>query len=189
MSKKILIVYGSRWGSTEEISNKFKQQLEEKKYKVDILNLKSKQKQILNFNDYSGILIGTGISIGKWTKHVKKFVTKNMNIINNNQNFIVGIFLSSGLASEKEKRNEAIEKFILNKFEKMGINLGDNIMYDAFGGVYDLSETTKLSGLMQKMLKMAGKEDPEHIVVGERKDFRDWDQINNFLEKFVSKIQ
>lgn len=43
MSKKILIVYGTRFGSTEEIMLNFKQILEKKGFLVDLVNLKSKK--------------------------------------------------------------------------------------------------------------------------------------------------
>ncbi|MBY9006589.1 MAG: hypothetical protein KGD63_07510 [Candidatus Lokiarchaeota archaeon] len=187
MSKKILIAYGSRYGSTEEISIHFKQILEEKGFIVDIFNLKSKKKQLSKINSYSGVLIGSGISIGRWTKDAKKFLKNNVVEIHENK-ILVGIYLSSGLASNPEKRPEAIEKYLIKIFEKLGLELGDHIQYDAFGGVYDLSENTNLSGFYQKMLKMGAKEDPDNIVVGERKDNRDWDQIDSFINSFISKI-
>ena len=188
MSKKVLIVYGSRYGSTEEISNKFKQSAEDKGLAVDIINLKSKNIQIPNINSYSGVLIGSGILINRWTKAAKKFLKRNVKEINDNK-ILVGIYLSSGLAANPERRPEAVEKLLIKVFEKMGLELGDNVLYDAFGGVNDLSKNTNLSGLHRKMLTMASKMDPDYIVLGERKDWRDWDQINKFIDNFISKIQ
>ena len=68
MSKKVLIVYGSRFGSTEEISINFKQTLEDSGFIVDLINLKSKNNKIPNIDNYSGVLIGSGIHIARWTK-------------------------------------------------------------------------------------------------------------------------
>ena len=188
MSKRILIVYGSRYGSTEEISNKFKQTAEVKGLSVDIINLKAKKIQIPNISNYSGVLIGSGILLNRWTKEAKRFLKKNVIELNDNR-ILVGIYLSSGLAANPERRPEAVEKLLIKVFEKVGLELGDNVLYDAFGGVNDLSENTNLSGLHRKMLKMASKMDPDYIVLGERKDWRDWDQINKFIDNFISKIQ
>ena len=79
MPKNVLIAYGTRYGSTEEISIKFKQTLEEHRYKVDLINLKAKTKTIPNIANYSGVLIGSGIRIGKWTKEVKTSTDCNDN--------------------------------------------------------------------------------------------------------------
>ncbi len=188
MSQKVLIVYGSRYGSTEEISIKFKKKLEDSGFIVDLINLKSKKKEMPQVNNYSGVLIGSGILINRWTKKAKQFLKKNVKLINDN-NILVGIYLSSGLAANPERRPEAVEKLLIKVFEKEGLVLGDNVIYDAFGGVNDLSENTNLSGLHRKMLTMASKMDPDYIVLGERKDWRDWDQINSFIEKFISIIK
>ncbi len=187
MSKNVLIAYGSRYGSTEEISIKFRQTLEENKYTVDLINLKAKTKTIPNIANYSGVLIGSGIRIGRWTKEAKKFLKTNVKAINDNK-ILVGIFLSSGEASDPDKKPEAVEKYLIKVFQEIGLDLGDHVLYDAFGGVFDLSDTSTLGWLNKRMLKMAASDDP-NITLNERNDQRDWDQINTFLENFISRIQ
>jgi len=187
MSKNVLIAYGTRFGSTEEISIKFKQTLEENGFIVDLVNLKAKTKKIHNIDNYSGVLIGSGIRIARWTKEAKHFLKTNVKAINDNK-IIVGIFLSSGEASDPGKKSEAIEKYLVKVFKELGLDIGDHVLYDAFGGVFDLSETSKLSWLNRRMLKTVAQNDP-NIELNERKDYRDWDQINKFLENFISRIQ
>ncbi|MFX0063821.1 MAG: flavodoxin domain-containing protein [Candidatus Hermodarchaeota archaeon] len=185
MTKKVLIAYGSRSGSTEEISIKFKENLEEKGFTVDLVNLKSKNKP--DVHNYSGLLIGSGIRIGRWTKYAKNFLKANVKDINDKK-MVVGIFLSSGEASDPEKRPEAIEKYLEQVFNTLELDLGDHILYDAFGGVFDLSETSKLSWFNKKILRMVAAEDP-NIVLNEKNDLRDWDQIHRFLDRFIERIQ
>ena len=168
VSKNVLIAYGIRYGSTEEISIKFKQTLEENGFNVDLINLKAKSKKILSITSYSGVLIGSGIRIGKWTKEAKMFLKTNIKTINDNKK-LVGIYLSSGEASDPVKKPEAIEKYLNKVFNELGLNLGDHILYDAFGGVFDLSETSKLGWFNKKMLNMAASDDP-NIVLNERND-------------------
>jgi len=187
MSKNVLIVYGSRYGSTEEISTNFKQTLEDNGFIVDLINLKSKHKKIPNITNYSGVLIGSGIRIARWTKETKNFLKTNIKAINEYQ-IVVGIYLSSGEASDPVKRPEAVEKYLVKVFQELGLDLGDHILYDAFGGVFDLSKTTKLSWINRKMLKTAAKEDPNIDPHG-RNDLRDWDQINQFIENFIARIK
>ncbi len=187
MSKKVLIAYGSRYGSTEEISINFKETLEEKGFLVDLINLRSKNNEIPSITNYSGVLIGSGIRIARWTKEAKNFLKANVNHINENET-LVGIFLSSGEASEPEKRPDIMEKYLVTIFKELGLDLGNHVLYDAFGGVFDLSATTELSWINRKMVKMAAKDDP-NIELNRRNDLRDWDQINKFIENFVSRIK
>ncbi|MFX1508097.1 MAG: hypothetical protein ACFFDC_18585, partial [Promethearchaeota archaeon] len=98
-----------------------------------------------------------------------------------------GIFLCSGEASNPEDRPEVIQKYLVDVFREYGLNLGENILYDAFGGVFDLSKTSNLSWMNRRMLKMVAGEDP-NIVLNERKDYRNWDQINAFLATFMRKL-
>ncbi len=186
MSKKVLIAYGSRFGSTEEISLKFKQTLEANGFVVDLVNLKAKNKEKSIVTDYSGILIGSGIRITRWTKEAKNFLKKNTKAINEHA-LLVGIYLSSGEASDSDERPAIIEKYLFKVFTDLGLNLGENVLYDAFGGVFDLSKTTNLNWLNRKMLTMAADEDP-NIVPDERRDLRDWDQIDRFLDHFLRKL-
>ncbi len=187
MSKRVLIAYGSRFGTTEEISINFKQTLEKKGFLVDLINLKSKTNKISNINNYSGVLIGSGIRVTRWTKEAKNFLRTNINDINENK-ILVGIFLSSGEASDPKERPDIVEKYLVKIFKELGLDLGNHVLYDAFGGVFDLSKTTKLSWINRKMLKMVAKDDP-NIELNKRKDLRDWDQINKFIDNFVSRIK
>lgn len=110
MLKRVLIAYGTRFGSTEEISIKFKQALEETGFVVDLVNLKEKKKENPKITNYTGVLIGSGIRITRWTKEAKNFLKNNIKAINDNK-ILVGIYLSSGEASDPDERPTIIEKY------------------------------------------------------------------------------
>ncbi|MHA2370831.1 MAG: flavodoxin domain-containing protein, partial [Candidatus Hodarchaeales archaeon] len=120
MSKKVLIAYGSRYGSTEEISINFKETLEEKGFLVDFMNLRYNKTVISNIANYSGVLIGSGIRIARWTKEAKNFLKRNVNHLNENET-LVGIFLSSGEASDPETRPDALDKYLVTIFKELGL--------------------------------------------------------------------
>ena len=187
VSKKVLIAYGTRFGSTEEISIKFKQTLEEKGFVVDLVNLKAKKRKKPNITDYSGVLIGSGIRVSRWTKEAKKFLKNNIKTINDTK-MATGIFLSSGEAANPDKRPTVIKKYLVDVFKKYKLNMEENVLYDAFGGVFDLSSSSNLSRLNKTMLSTVADEDP-NIIPGERRDYRDWDQINRFTENFIRKLE
>lgn len=185
MSKKILIVYRSRYGATEEVSISFKNNLEKKGFIVDLINLKTKKKPIIK--EYSAILIGSGIRMGRWTREAKNFLKNNVATINSTK-MQIGVFICSGEAANAEERPAAIEKYLLQVFSEFGLELDDHILYDAFGGVYDLSESSKLSWFMKRMMNMAADDDPI-MIRDERVDTRDWNQIDTFIQNFIKKIE
>ena len=74
---KILILYGTRYGATKEISDEIEKVIQEKGIATESYNLKEVNlKNIPPLDQYDGIIIGTGIKMGMWTKSVKSFIQK-----------------------------------------------------------------------------------------------------------------
>ncbi|MFX1492758.1 MAG: flavodoxin domain-containing protein [Promethearchaeota archaeon] len=181
--KKVLMIYGTRYGSTREISEKIAEIFREKQFELKLVNISEEDAPSLR--EYDGVLIGTGIRIGKWTKKIKKFVKKNLDDLNN-RDFKLGFYISCGTASKKEKVQEATEKFLLKNAEELGLNLD---FYDAFGGTYDLRENSPIGKIFRVALKASLKEEEGWEIVEDKLyDFRDWDQIESFAEKFASVL-
>jgi menaquinone-dependent protoporphyrinogen oxidase len=181
--KKILMIYGTRYGSTREISEKIAEILREKQLELKLVNIS--EEDVPPLREYDGVLIGTGIRIGKWTKKIKKFVKKNLDNLNNRA-FKLGFYISCGTASKKEKVQEAIENFLLKIAEELGLNLD---IYDAFGGIYDLRENSPIGKIVRAALKAGLKEEEGWETVEDKLyDLRDWDQIKSFAEKFASLL-
>ena len=116
-----------------------------------------------------------------WTKSVKNFLQKRNSELKNMQNKL-GLYVCCGEAAKKDKINEAINKYITPKLEKFNIQ---PVLIDAFGGAYDLREGSAVTGMTRKivigiMRDEEGIENPE----GKLHDFRDWDQIKDFANKF-----
>ena len=180
--KRVLILYGTRFGTTKDTSEKIRDILEAKEIKVTLVNIEEEQPSLGNFE---GILIGTGIRISLWTKKIKKFIKKYKKDLEK-RNFIFGFFLCCGTASTKEKIKEAKTKYIDNRMQKIGLTYD---IADAFGGIYDFSETSPWSKMTKKMFKSGlindeGWEHVEEILY----DLRDLDQIQGFAEEFTTLL-
>jgi len=77
-NKKILIVYGTRYGSTEEISQEIAKTLGKKGLEAELFNLGTdKPKNWPKLDDYDGVIFGTSLKINSWKKQVKTFLEKN----------------------------------------------------------------------------------------------------------------
>ena len=183
-AKKILIAYGTRYGSTEEISHKIRDFFKENidiETEIDILNL-----QIVNKTDwpsvinYDGILIGSGIRMGRWTKETEHFMRKCKN---QNGNLILGIFVTCGYAADPKYYPIAIKDFIIQITKKAGI---EPDIYDAFGGVFDYSKKSKKNFINKTILKWGARDLNLNIQKNTKNDFRNWEQIKKFTNEFAA---
>lgn len=177
--KKALILFGSRFGTTEDTSKKIREHLLSKEIEVELINANEKEPSL---EGYDGILIGTGIKISMWTKKIKKFVKKHKTELKNRK-FKFGFFVSCGTACKKEDVNEAIEKYIKSKLEKIGLTCD---LCDAFGPIYDFSETSQFGSMAKKMMKEGLIEDGWKEIDDISYDLRDIDQIQNFSNDFAT---
>ncbi len=188
--KKVLIAYGSRYGSTEEISQEIGKILENKGLEVQLLDLKkTKSKNWPSLETFDGILVGSSIKITKWMKEPQAFLKKHKGELQKKEK-ILGMFVSSGFASVPENREKAVNDYLEKVMKKMGIEAD---IYDAFGGVFDFSESTRMGSIDKKMLKLAAKGMSKDFGLkfeeDGRNDLRDWDQIRGFAEKFAELME
>ncbi len=180
--KKVLILFGSRYGTAKDTSEKLRDILVKKQIEVSLININEEEPSLSGFN---GVLIGTGIKISMWTKKIKKFIKKHKNELDSRK-FKFGFFVNCGTASEKKKINEAKENYIDKKMQKIGLSYD---IADAFGAIYDFSETSALSNMLKKMIKTGlindeGWEKVDDILY----DLRDIDQIKKFVEDFSALL-
>jgi len=76
---RVLISYGSRYGSTEEIANKISGHLKDLNIESTVIDVK-KERKWPTLEEYDGIIVGSGIKISKWMNEPK--TPKNSKIKN-----------------------------------------------------------------------------------------------------------
>lgn len=182
---KVLLVYGTRYGTTKGISDEIGSVINDNGLSAESFNLMEvNPKNIPPLTQYDGIIIGTGIKMGMWTKVVKNFVKKRTAELKKEQ-AAMGFYVCCGEA--KNDINSAKEKYIHAKLEKFGIQPA---LIDAFAGAYDLREGSPVSGMTRKIVIGIMKdeekiEDPD----GKLYDYRDWEQIREFAKQFVEILK
>ncbi|TXT60136.1 MAG: hypothetical protein BAJALOKI2v1_130018 [Promethearchaeota archaeon] len=182
--KKSLIVYGTRYGSTEEISKEIAKILREHEIEVELINLEeTKVKNLPPLENFDGILVGSSIKIGKMTKHIRKFLEKNEEMLKAREN-ILGLFVSCGTAGDPEKRGKAKKDYINKVLNEKNLEAD---LSEAFGGVFDLSEESNLGFFSKKIMEATSKDDP-NITAGEKNDQRDWNRIKEFANRFCEQL-
>ena len=178
--KKVLIAYGTRYGATEGVAIKLAEIFRDNNVLAEVVNLKEKS-DFDNFDDYDGLIIGSSIKIGQWTRHVKDFVRNMMMEI---QKFAdpFGFYVCSAYASLDEQYAKVKEEYIPDKLKEFGISID---YYDAFGGIIDFSKNSKMGWLEKKIMKLAANQASGLPVEAEYTDLRDWDQIEKFAQGFL----
>jgi menaquinone-dependent protoporphyrinogen oxidase len=73
-SKKILIAYASKCGSTGEVATAIGQTFAQNAARVDVMPLKD----VTDISSYRVILVGSAIRVGKWLPEAASFVRENL---------------------------------------------------------------------------------------------------------------
>ncbi|MHA2252082.1 MAG: flavodoxin domain-containing protein [Candidatus Kariarchaeaceae archaeon] len=188
--KNILIAYGSRYGSSFEISKEISRILVQEGFIVEIIDLIEDRKN-LSIDNFDGIIVGSGIRIGKWTKKTIQFLRNNNDDFLKN-NLLLGVFASSLLASDPSLYEWSKQKFVISVLDEIGVDAG---LIDVFGGIFDLSKSSQKNWYEKKLVKRVLRSQKyEHTILplfkeGIKNDFRDWNQIRAFASKFADMLK
>ena len=182
---KILIVFCSRYGSTGEIVLKIAETIRKSGNVNNIRNLKNLDKQdIPELKQYDGIIIGTGIKWGHWTKEINKFLT-DYGAVLKTLNIPIAIFATSGKAINQENYRIIKKMYIDDKIKNKKYNV---ILTEIFAGVLNLTPNSRFNWFERKIILAMRSEVPQ-IQPRMKNDFRDWSKIVKFTRKFISKLE
>lgn len=173
MNDKVLVCYGTRYGSAGEIAENIGEILRSHGATVDVINLK--KGKVKDLETYDIVVVGSGIQMGKWTKEPLKFLKKHRDTLSRKK---VALFVSCMSAAKPETCNQARRDYLdivaADFPEIVPISMG------LFGGLIDPSRGNIMTkAIMQALAKSfveEGEETPERI------DLRDWDQIRIWTE-------
>lgn len=171
MNKKVLVIYGSWMGSTQQIAEAMAEAMRAEGATVAVQT----GKEVKTVDGYDGVIIGSAVRMGmlngKMQRPVRKFAKQLK------QMPVAGFLGCSVLMDEEVEDPVATAKGYLTKFtDKLGLNL---IEVQPFLGTV-LFENAK--GLM-KMSAKAMQEDPKF-----QGDDRDWDAIAAWAKDVLGKF-
>ena len=177
---RVLIAYGSRYGSTEEIAYKISEYLKDMNVESTVINVKKEKKQP-KLIKYDGVIVGSSIKISKWMNEPKNFLKNNSREL---ENMKLAVFIS---CISKINDPEYAQKDLLEKiFTETGVTPD---LYEAFGPLIDMTGNSRM-GFLDKMISktvITGLNNDLNLNLDPdgRNDLRDWDKIKEFTEKFV----
>lgn len=166
MSKKILVGYATRYGSTKEVAETIGHTVSEAGFEVDV----SQVRDIKSLMDYQAIILGAPLFMFHWHKDILQFLSKHQRILLNLQVAIFALGPTHDPYDEQEWRdswsqlNKELEKYSWLK----------PVEIEMFGGKYD---PTKLKFPFKMMTgKTPGT------------DIRDFDTIREWAGKLTKKL-
>ncbi len=182
---RILLAYASHFGSTSEIAQEIADVIRKEDLEVDLLDLKS-QAETASVTTYTGVIIGSGIRTASWAEETLIFIKRNIEVLKNKP---LGVFVSSGEASNPDTYEKAKHKYLYQKLDELKL-LGSNVRYEAFGGVFDFSSSSNYSFLEKKILQKIADSSSSGFVVNDGKlnDFRNWQFIREWATAFADMI-
>jgi menaquinone-dependent protoporphyrinogen oxidase len=172
---RALIIYGTRWGSTTDIARRVSETLKTCGYTVDVINAKNKTKEI---ETYNLIIIGSSISMGKWTKETKTFLKKNASKMKNKK---TALFVSCGLILRQGGLEKAREDYLRKVADKYSLN---PVSFGAFGGFLNFKTS---HGILGDLFVNSSKKRLKEIGVDTSKpyDFRNWTEIETWTRSIA----
>lgn len=149
---KTLIAYASKGGATEEAAKIIADRLKNKyDLDVDVVNLRKDKKKLSNLDQYTNVVVGSGIRQGKGYNEALDFLKQDF------RDKKVAFFVCSGDAGDPQKYEEACTKYITDVLANYaGLK---TVATEAFGGrqkmlgriVFDNFNPEKISEWAEKL--------------------------------------
>jgi menaquinone-dependent protoporphyrinogen oxidase len=179
VSRKVLIVYGTRYGATEGTSEEIAKVLRDTGLDARVVN--AKREKIEDISEYDLIIVGSGIQMAKWTGAAEKFLDKFRKELSSKK---VAMFVSSGAQTPEETEN-ARKQYLEDKASRYGLH---PISMAVFGGVYDFNKMNFLFRKTLASLKPKLEEAGVKQVKPGLYDTRDWEAIRTWAEETAAKV-
>jgi menaquinone-dependent protoporphyrinogen oxidase len=168
MDKKVLVAYGTKYGSTAEIAGKIGEVLNDSGLQTEVLPVK----QTGDINQYDAVVLGSAVYVGQWRKEAVEFLKSNESILAGRP---VWLF-SSGPVGE----GDPVELLKGWKFPDSLQSIIDHIHprdVAVFHGNIDISRLNFIQKLAIKNVK---------APIG---DFRDWKAITAWAASIADALK
>ena len=177
---RVLIAYGSRYGSTEEIAHKIAEYLSEENIETTVVDVKKEKKWPL-FDGYDGVIVGSGIKISKWIRELQQFLELRSHDLKK-MKLAVYISCISIINDPEYTQKELLEKI----FKETDV---EPVLYEAFGPLIDMSSSSRM-GFLDKIISKTvitglNNDLKLNLDMNGRNDLRDWEKIREFTNKFI----
>jgi len=176
--KRVLIAYGTRYGSAGIVAGDIQAFLEDRGVDVDLIDL-GKDRFEGNLKDYDLVITGSSIAMFSWIGRVKRFLKKIRQA-----GVPAAVYICCGMAIDSPEK--AKRKYLDKLMHRIGLK---PVTTRAISPVIDFRPEQglpvklkkRISGIIQGMAK-------DRFIEDGLMDFRDKDRFRRFLEDLAGKL-
>jgi len=172
MSDSILVVYATRYGSTQEVAEAVAVTLREHGLEVDVQPMR----KVRTLEGYRAVVLGAPLYIGRWHKDAQRFLSLHQEALTQRP---VAIF-TLGPTQPDEKEWEGVHAQLKQELAKYPWLTP--VAIELFGGKYDPAKLRFLDRLIASL-----PASPLHNVPAS--DLRDWMTIRAWAGNLAAKLQ
>jgi menaquinone-dependent protoporphyrinogen oxidase len=163
LSKRILVTYSSRTGTTAGVANEIAKTLSENGSQVDVLPMKD----VKDLTGYSSVVVGSAIQAAQWLPEAVQFIQTHQNTMKNVPVAMFSVCMTLAMPNG-EKYRQGVSDWV-----KPIRSLVNPVSEGIFAGALDVSKVPTLSDRIKfKMSVMLG--------VWKEGDHRDWNAIRTW---------
>ena len=159
MSKRILVTYATRAGSTVEVAAAIGEVIAARGFDVDVKPIKEKPSP----DGYQAVLVGSAIRMGNWLPEAIEFVKVNQEALNQ---MPIALFTVHMLNRDDDEESRANRLAYLKDVRPL-FDAAEEVF---FAGKFDMSRLSFLDRMISKAVKAVDE------------DCRDWDRIRGWAQ-------
>jgi menaquinone-dependent protoporphyrinogen oxidase len=182
--KNVLIAYASRYGGSHYLAERIADKLKGMDIVADMLDLRSSPAGSWpDFDKYDGVIVGTGIKIGKWASEAEDALEE----VQQDGTLPYGVFVTC-FDAHKLGEQEAIEKYLIPKLLDTD---AQPAAISAFGPIIDLSGRQKIGFIDRKIIgsfAKALKKEGFDVRDGEINSLVQDEAIDAFISSFADAL-
>ena len=166
MSDSILVVYATRYGSTQEVADKVAATLREGGLTVDVQPVK----QVRTLDGYRAAVVGAPLYMFDWLKEARDFVSRHRAAL---EKIPVAVFALGPTEDKEEDWTETRKQLdkVLSKFPWL-----TPVAVELFGGKFDPARLTFPYNMVPGLKRMPVN------------DIRDWEAIRAWAKSLAEKL-
>jgi menaquinone-dependent protoporphyrinogen IX oxidase len=186
VAKKVLIVYGTRYGATESTSEEIATVLRGEGIDTTVIN--AGKEKVKDISTYDMVIVCSGMQMAKWTGDAENFLKKYQKELAEKK---VAIFVSSAAEAmmKFDNNTEELEKIKKQYLEDKAILYALNpVSMVIFGGVWDFNKMNFVFRKTMAPFKIKIEEAGFKEVSPGLYDTRDWDFIRKWAKEMAAKV-
>lgn len=174
-TRRILIIYGTRYGQTAKIADHMDRVLSGDGFEVTTCDAATPKTDV-DPEHYDGVLVGGSLISGHHQRSITRWVTRHRTRLNA---MPAGFFSVSGSAASADARGQTDARIAMEKFLKETHWEPDMMM--AIGGAMAF---TKYSFLLRWVMREISRRAGGPTDTSKDHELTDWDQVTAFAHRF-----